>query len=121
MLRDIFTRQRQFLNYFFESLEMERAERILNEFLACQGMIVFTGVGKSGIIADKVAKTMMSTGTRAFHLPPVDAVHGDIGMLSDKDLVVLLSKSGASDEVLTIAKLMNKRALTDGMEGHAFR
>ena len=111
MLREIFTRQRQFINYFFESLEMDRAELVLNEFLACQGMIVFTGVGKSGIIADKLAKTMMSTGTRAYHLPPLDAVHGDIGMLTDKDLVVLISKSGMSDEVINIAKLMKKRGI----------
>ncbi len=111
MLREIFTRQRQFINYFFETLEMDRAELVLNEFLACQGMIVFTGVGKSGIIADKLAKTMMSTGTRAYHLPPMDAVHGDIGMLTDKDLVVLISKSGLSEEVITIAKLMKKRGI----------
>ncbi|MBM3192933.1 MAG: KpsF/GutQ family sugar-phosphate isomerase [Chlamydiae bacterium] len=111
MLREIFTRQRQFINYFFDSLEMDRAEIVLNEFLACQGMIVFTGVGKSGIIADKLAKTMMSTGTRAYHLPPLDAVHGDIGMLTDKDLVVLISKSGQSDEVINIAKLMKKRGV----------
>ncbi len=111
MLREIFTRQRQFINYFFESLEMDRAELVLNEFLACQGMIVFTGVGKSGIIADKLAKTMMSTGTRAYHLPPLDAMHGDIGMLTDKDLVVLISKSGLSDEVINIAKIMKKRGI----------
>lgn len=111
MLREIFTRQRQFINYFFDTLEMDRAELVLNEFLACQGMIVFTGVGKSGIIADKLAKTMMSTGTRSFHLPPLDAVHGDIGMLTDKDLVVIISKSGSSDEVINIAKLMKKRGV----------
>ncbi len=111
MLREIFTRQRQFINYFFDALEYDRAELVLNEFLACQGMIVFTGVGKSGIIADKLAKTMMSTGTRAFHLPPMDAVHGDIGMLTNKDLVVLISKSGQSDEVINIAKLMKKRGI----------
>ena len=111
MLKEIFTRQRQFINYFFDTLEMDRAEVILNEFLACQGMIVFTGVGKSGIIADKLAKTMMSTGTRAFHLPPTDAVHGDIGMLTEKDLVVIISKSGGSEEVLNIARLMKKRGV----------
>jgi arabinose-5-phosphate isomerase len=111
MLLEIFTRQRQFINYFFDSLEVDRAELVLNEFLACQGMIVFTGVGKSGIIADKLAKTMMSTGTRAYHLPPMDALHGDIGMLTDKDLVVIISKSGLSDEVINIAKLLKKRGI----------
>ena len=111
MLLEIFTRQRQFINYFFDSLEVGRAELVLNEFLACQGMIVFTGVGKSGIIADKLAKTMMSTGTRAYHLPPMDALHGDIGMLTDKDLVVIIRKSGLSDEVINIAKLLKKRGI----------
>jgi arabinose-5-phosphate isomerase len=111
MLLEIFTRQRQFINYFFDELEVDRAELVLNEFLACHGMIVFTGVGKSGIIADKLAKTMMSTGTRAYHLPPMDALHGDIGMLTDKDLVVLISKSGLSDEVINIAKILKKRGI----------
>jgi arabinose-5-phosphate isomerase len=111
MLREIFTRQRQFINYFFDTVELDRAELVLNEFLACKGMIVFTGVGKSGIIADKLAKTMMSTGTRAYHLPPLDAVHGDIGMLTDKDVVVIISKSGLSEEVISIARLMKKRGI----------
>ena len=111
MLKQIFTKQRQFINYFFDSLDLERAELILNEFLACQGMLIFTGIGKSGIIADKLAKTMISTGTKALYLAPLDAAHGDIGILSEKDLLIIISKSGSNEEILNIAKLVKKRGL----------
>ena len=74
-------------------------------------MIIFTGVGKSGIIADKLTKTLLSTGTKSLYLPPSSAIHGDIGMVSPGDLVVLLSKSGKSTEIVEIAKLMQKRGV----------
>ncbi len=111
MLRDIFTRERQFLNYFFEKIDPQRAEDVLLRFLGCKGMIVFTGVGKSGIIAEKLAKTMISTGTRAMYLPPTGAFHGELGVLGPDDIVVFLSKSGMSTEVLDFAKLLKKRGI----------
>jgi arabinose-5-phosphate isomerase len=74
-------------------------------------MIIFSGIGKSGIIADKLAKTMISTGTRAMYLPPSNAIHGDIGMLQENDLVVLLSKSGKSQEILDFAEIVRRRRI----------
>jgi len=109
MLGEIFTSQRQFLNHFFDHVDVKQAEVVLREFLKCEGMIVFTGVGKSGIIADKLSKTMISTGTRAVYLPPTAAVHGDIGLLTEKDLVCMLSKSGKSQELLNLAKYVRKK------------
>lgn len=109
MIREIFTSQRQFINYFFDHVDVAQAERVLKEFLACKGMLIFTGVGKSGMIADKLAKTMVSTGTRAMFLPPTNALHGDIGMLNPDDLIILISKSGKSSELVNFASVLHKR------------
>lgn len=109
MLKEIFTSQRQFINYFFDKVALEEAELVLAEFLKCKGMIVFTGVGKSGVIAEKLSKTMVSIGIRSIYLPPTGAFHGDIGILSQDDLVVILSKSGKGEEILEFTGLLKKR------------
>ena len=61
----------------------------------CEGDLVATGMGKSGLIAQKISATLASTGTRSFFLHPAEAVHGDLGRLTDKDIVLALSNSGA--------------------------
>ncbi len=77
----------------------ERAVRLL---LACRGRVIVTGMGKSGIIAQKIAATLSSTGTPAFFLHPSDALHGDLGVITPDDVVIALSYSGATDELLQI-------------------
>jgi len=109
MLREIFTRERQFLNYFFDHLNETEAEHVLALILKCKGMVIFSGVGKSGIIAEKLSKTMISTGTRSMYLSAQEALHGDIGIASKEDLIILLSKSGKGGEILTLAKTCKKR------------
>jgi arabinose-5-phosphate isomerase len=69
---------------------------------ACSGRIVVTGMGKSGIIARKIAATLSSTGTPALFMHPVDAVHGDLGMVVRGDLVLALSASGETEEILRL-------------------
>jgi arabinose-5-phosphate isomerase len=69
---------------------------------ACRGRVVTTGVGKAGIIAHKLAATLSSTGTPSLFLHPAEAVHGDLGVLTSDDVVVALSSSGESDEVLRL-------------------
>src|SRR6266550_8195974 len=69
---------------------------------ACRGRVVVTGMGKSGIIARKVAATLNSTGTPALYLHPVDAVHGDLGMVVRGDVVLALSASGETEEILRL-------------------
>ncbi|MDP2480885.1 MAG: KpsF/GutQ family sugar-phosphate isomerase [Candidatus Palauibacterales bacterium] len=66
---------------------------------ACRGRVVVTGVGKSGVVARKVASTLASTGTPALFLHPVDGAHGDLGMLVRGDLLVAISRSGESEEI----------------------
>jgi hypothetical protein len=70
--------------------------------MACRGVILFTGVGKSGFIAQKISQTLVSTGTKAMFLNPTDALHGDIGIVGPADLLVALSKSGTSEELLKL-------------------
>jgi len=76
--------------------------------LACRGRVVCTGMGKSGHIARKIAATLASTGTPAFYLHPGEASHGDLGMVTGRDLVLALSYSGESDEILTIVPALKR-------------
>lgn len=73
---------------------------IVNAVLACKGKVVLCGMGKSGHIAKKISATMSSLGTSSFYLHPAEAIHGDLGMVTDSDLVILISHSGESQEIL---------------------
>ena len=75
----------------------------------CKGKIVVTGVGKSGHIGSKIAATLASTGTPAFFLNPLDAYHGDLGMLGTEDLVLAISYSGATEELLRFLPLIQAK------------
>ena len=77
-------------------------------FLACQGRVIVTGMGKSGHIAGKIAATLASTGTPAFFVHPGEASHGDLGMITRQDVVLALSNSGETDEVLTILPIIKR-------------
>ncbi len=76
--------------------------------LDCRGRIVVTGMGKSGHVGNKIAATLASTGSPAFFLHPAEAIHGDIGMITAEDVVVALSNSGETDELLTILPLIKR-------------
>lgn len=78
----------------------------------CKGKVVVTGVGKSGHIGSKIAATLASTGTPAFFLNPLDAYHGDLGMLSSDDLVLAISYSGATEELLRFLPLIQAKHIT---------
>ncbi|SDW63305.1 KpsF/GutQ family sugar-phosphate isomerase [Lysobacter enzymogenes] len=92
------------------------AERIDGDFtracqriLAASGRVVCTGMGKSGHIARKIAATLASTGTPAFYVHPGEAGHGDLGMITDADVVLALSYSGESDEVLMLLPVLKRQ------------
>ncbi len=76
--------------------------------LACQGRVVVTGMGKSGHIAGKIAATLASTGTPAFFVHPGEASHGDLGMITRSDVVLALSNSGETAEILTILPIIKR-------------
>lgn len=77
-----------------------------------QGNIIFSGIGKSAIIAQKIAATMNSTGTSSVFMHAADAIHGDLGIIRDKDLVVILSKSGETPEIKVLVPLIKLRGNT---------
>ena len=79
------------------------------ELLACAGRVACTGMGKSGHIATKIAATLSSTGTPAFFLHPAEASHGDLGMVKDNDVVLLLSNSGETEEIMTIIPALKRQ------------
>jgi arabinose-5-phosphate isomerase len=79
--------------------EFERAVQLLFE---CRGRVIVTGMGKSGIICRKIAATFSSTGTPAFFLHPAEAIHGDLGAIRDDDVVVALSHSGETEELVRL-------------------
>lgn len=76
--------------------------------LACRGRVVVTGMGKSGHVANKIAATLASTGTPAFFVHPGEASHGDLGMITGEDVVLALSNSGETNELITILPLIKR-------------
>lgn len=112
MLRELLEKQQTHAAHFFASLDLVQAEHLVELLLNCSGMLFFTGIGKSGLVAKKIAFTMVSTGTRAFYLSPTDALHGDLGMVSERDLFIILSKSGESDELLNLVPAIRNRGAT---------
>ena len=85
--------------------------RAVETIRECKGKVVVTGVGKSGHIGSKIAATLASTGTPAFFLNPLDAYHGDLGMLSPEDLVLAISYSGATEELLRFLPLIQAKGI----------
>ena len=85
--------------------EFERAVRLI---LSSHGRVVVTGMGKSGLIGQKIASTMASTGTPAFFLHPGEAIHGDLGMIMKGDVVIAISNSGETDEVARILPIIKR-------------
>jgi arabinose-5-phosphate isomerase len=82
--------------------------RAVNVILNSKGRVVFTGMGKSGIIARKIVATMNSTGTAAIFMHPTDALHGDLGMVRKDDIVILISKSGSTEELLQLIPMFKR-------------
>lgn len=83
-------------------------ESACQRILECEGRVVVTGMGKSGHIANKIAATLASTGTPAFFVHPGEASHGDLGMITPKDLVLAISNSGETPEVLMILPIIKR-------------
>ncbi len=74
----------------------------------CKGRVVLSGMGKSGLIARKIVSTLNSTGTASIYLHPTDALHGDLGMVRKEDVVILISKSGNTEEIVNLLPLLKR-------------
>ena len=101
---DIETKALQDLNARIDHTFSQACELMLN----CKGRVVVTGMGKSGHIGNKIAATLASTGTPAFFVHPGEASHGDLGMITPTDVVLALSNSGTTGELLTIVPLIKR-------------
>lgn len=87
----------------------DAVERAVELLLNCSGKVIVTGVGKSGVIAQKIAQTMTSTGTPAIFIHPSDAMHGGLGILTEGDVVLALSNSGETEELLAMLPAIARR------------
>ena len=112
MLKELFTAQQGYLNHFFDQLDLAEVEALLDRLNRCKGVIFFCGVGKSGLVAEKLAMTMVSLGIKSWNVPPTNALHGDLGIVSEGDIFIMLSKSGESEELLNLIPFVrNKGAM----------
>jgi arabinose-5-phosphate isomerase len=110
-INNLINKTKQLLNNFLDRLDPKPIESIVEMIHQHQGLIFLSGVGKSGMIAQKIAQTLTSTGTRAFYISPTDSMHGDLGQIAKDDAVFLISKSGESDELIAmLPSLRNKEA-----------
>jgi len=110
-----------------ESASLQKLSALLNknfskaveDILKIKGRVVITGIGKSAIIAQKIVATFNSTGTPALYMHAADAIHGDLGMIQQDDLVICISKSGNSPEIKALAPLITKNnTILIGMVGN---
>ena len=93
-------------------LDTAAVERALELIRCCDGKLIVTGVGKSGVIAQKIAQTFTSTGTVAIFVHPSDALHGGLGVVRNNDVVLALSNSGETDEILAIMPSLKTRGVS---------
>ena len=108
-LSELFCQQQLYLNHFFNALNGQEAEAVFETLARCEGAIILSGVGKSGLIAQKISATLVSTGTRASFLSPGNALHGDIGAVSSSDVFLALSKSGETQELLDLIPAVQQK------------
>lgn len=90
----------------------EDFERAVSLILESRGRVVWSGMGKSGLICRKLAATMSSTGTPALFLHPAEAIHGDLGMVAEDDLVIAISNSGETEEILRLVEYLKRKDIS---------
>ncbi len=106
-LRRVIRLEARALTHMEESLN-SRFEEAVRMLQACQGKVILMGVGKSGLIANKISATMVSTGTPAVFLHGSEGMHGDIGIVTQEDIVLAVGKSGESEELLALLPFIRK-------------
>jgi arabinose-5-phosphate isomerase len=89
----------------------ENFVKALNIILECEGKVIVSGIGKSGLVSKKIASTLAASGTPAFFLHPTEGIHGDIGMISRQDVVIAVSNSGETDELIKILPVIKRMGL----------
>ena len=101
-LKETFTQQSEALHLIANHFDENEYLKAIEIVMACKGHVIICGMGKSGHVGKKIAATLASTGTPSFFLHPAEAFHGDLGMITRDDVVILISNSGETDEVLQL-------------------
>ena len=108
----------QAINQLINKLSVD-FEKSIQAILKCKGRIIILGIGKSGIIGKKIAATMSSTGTPSYFVHPAEAIHGDLGMITNNDIIILISNSGETSELIQLINpLKLKKVKIIGMIGN---
>lgn len=110
-LKNLLCQQQDHLEYFFSSVDLEAVFLQVQQLSSLKGRIFWAAIGKSASIANKLADTFSSLSIPSFFLNPVEALHGDLGRLSDEDCVIYLSKSGETEELLQLAPILSSRGI----------
>jgi arabinose-5-phosphate isomerase len=108
-VRDLLALQAEAITRATQRLQPEHVARAVAVLAACKGKIILVGIGKSGIVARKLAATFTSSGTVGVYLHPADALHGDLGLVTPEDATLVLSNSGETDELLAIVPYLKQR------------
>lgn len=108
-ISDLLKLQAEALHRASSQIHPDHVQKALHLLASCRGKVVMAGVGKSGIIAQKIAATLTSVGTLAIALHPCDALHGDLGIVTSDDVVMMLSNSGKTEELLTMLPHLKRR------------
>ena len=111
MLKDIMIKERDAITKMIEEPQ-EQYDKILDLLEQCQGKIVVMGVGKSGHIGEKLAATFASLGLPSFYVHSTEAMHGDLGMIESRDIAVLISNSGNTQEVVQNVEPLRRNGVT---------
>jgi arabinose-5-phosphate isomerase len=111
IIANLLDREKDSLNHFFANLDKAALKTFLEILFKCEGLLILSGVGKSSLVAEKISVTLTSTGTRALFLSPTNALHGDIGIASEKDVFIMVSKSGESDELLNLIPFLRNKGV----------
>lgn len=101
-VRQTLAEQGAALQNLSKQLDSGQYQRVLNLIMNCKGHVILSGMGKSGHVGRKMSATLASTGTPSFFIHPAEAFHGDLGMITPYDLLILISASGETDEILKL-------------------
>ena len=119
MARHVLEIEHEALALSYRSID-EQFIKAVDVMANCKGRVVVLGIGKSGIIGRKISATLASTGTPSFFVHPVEALHGDLGMITPGDVILALSFSGQTEEINKILPSLERRKLTIiSITGHA--
>jgi len=107
----VITEEGQAVLGLLELVRQPAFEQVVQLFLECSGSVIVSGMGKAGIVGNKIIATLASTGTASHFLHPAEAVHGDLGRIQTNDIVLALSHSGESEEIVRLIEPLKQREI----------